>query len=261
MPVALAGADQLPRLRLYLAVARWSLVAAVLGTAVFAVVELFRGDGLSHEQLTALAHGAGGAAPILFVGMFALLGSLVLPTTMLTIVGAAVFGEFGGFFYSLLGGFLAAMIGFHAARIVGRELVSRWVDRRAGNLAALDARLADDGFRTALVMRLLYLPNGLINVVCGISAIKGRDYALATLLGLTPMVFAVSFVTDGALDALLAGDLSPLLEPRTLLAALVFLVCVAVPLVGTVRARRMRRRGELSAGGGDRADTVEEESS
>jgi uncharacterized membrane protein YdjX (TVP38/TMEM64 family) len=219
---------------------RWAVALSVVGAAVWAVFELTRGERLTEQQLHAWVSGFGAWGPVVFLLAFALLGSLIIPTTALTVLGAALFDSFGGFAYSLLGGLGAAMLGFSAARTLGRRSVMRFIARRGGRMAALDAHLGTRGFATAVFVRLLYLPNGLINVVSGVSAIPAHIYALATLVGMTPMVFAVAFMAGGAREALLAGDMGALLDPEVLLSALLFVICISIPIVYSMRQRRRR---------------------
>jgi len=235
-----------PRLRRLLVALRWTVVLCALIGSVIVVVEVVVGNRFSEEDIERMVRQTGATGPIAFVVFFALTGSLLIPTTVLAVVGATLFGRLPGFAFSMAGAFLAAMIGFTAARTLGREFVSRWLGKRAGALARLDERLEKRGFMTALVMRLLYIPNGLINLACGVSGMRATHYALATLCGLTPMVFAVVFVTDGAKAAILDGDWSALLEPETIAAMVLFFVCIATPLTTGLVRRRVRARELLS---------------
>jgi uncharacterized membrane protein YdjX (TVP38/TMEM64 family) len=219
---------------------RVALTTAVLASAVFSIIELTSGDGLTEEDLRVWVKGFGAWGPAAFLLAFATFGSLLVPTTALTVVGATLFGSLAGFVYSLVGAFCAAMLGFSAARTLGRKAVTRLLERRGGTMADLDARLAEHGFSTAFFMRLLYLPNGLINIACGVSAIPSQVYALATLLGLTPIIFAVAFITGGARRALLAGDMRALLQPEVLLSVALFGACISIPLVHMMVKNRRR---------------------
>jgi uncharacterized membrane protein YdjX (TVP38/TMEM64 family) len=226
-----------------LSVVRWILVVGVLAVAAFLAVRFSEGNRLTEEDIHHFVSSYGVAAPLVFIVLFAVTGSLLVPTTVLTIVGATLFGPHWGFFYSVVGAFLAAMLGFMVARTLGRRFVSRWLERAPGRLARLDRRLEKHGFTTALFMRLLYLPNGLINLVCGVSAIPVAVYAGGTILGIIPMAFAVTYMAAGISQALLTGDWSALERPETILGGGLFVCCLTVPwLISRIRKRQQGRR-------------------
>lgn len=238
---------------------QWGIVLVVVVGALIVIVQMLLGKRVSAEGVEGWVAGFGTAAPIAFIVIFTLIGSLLIPTTLLTIVAATLFGRSAGFGYSMTGAFCAAMLGFFAARRLGREAVSRWIGKRTGPLAKLDKRLETRGFSTALLMRLLYIPNGLINIVCGLSRIRAASYALATAVGLLPMVFAVTFVTAGAKVALLSGDWSALLETETILAVALFLACLTVPFISGAVHHRLSARKLLSAPYAEIEEVFEEE--
>ena len=222
---------------------RWPLLLCALVCGIVVFVEVILGNRFNESELEVAVRRLGATGPAAFIVLFSLTGSLFIPTTLLAVLGATLFGPGPGFFYSLSGAFIAAILGFFVARTLGRDAVARWLGRRAGTLAGIDQHLQVRGFSTALIMRLIFIPNGLINVVCGLSGMRIIDYALATLLGLTPILFAVVFVTDGAKLAIFEGEWSALLEPSSLVAIGLFIVCVASPLVaGLVRSRVRTRR-------------------
>jgi uncharacterized membrane protein YdjX (TVP38/TMEM64 family) len=234
------------RLQRALWLGRWAAVLGVVVGGLIALSELAVKRNFDEAQIHEFVAQFGPAAPIVYVVVFALAGSLIVPTTVLAVVGATFFGSGFGFLYAMLGSFTAAMLGFTAARTLGRRSVATWLARHEGTIARFDRRLESRGFTTALFMRLLYLPNGLINVVCGVSSIRGAVYASATALGLLPMMFAVTFMTEGAKQALLGGDWRALFRPETLLSAALFLVCLSAPFILGVVHRRLKTRSLLS---------------
>jgi len=235
------------KLKRALSLLRWAAVILTTIAAVALFIEMVIGQRMTEEDIQQFVKGAGIYAPILFVAVFAVAGSLVVPTTILAIVGATLFGRGLGCTYSMIGAELAALLGFMVARTLGRQSVERWIGRQPGKLARIDKRLAERGFSTAVIMRLVYLPNGLINVVCGVSGMPAVTYGFATAIGLFPIVFAVTFLTAGAKAAILGGDWSALLEPETVFAIVLFVVCVTGPIAVGALKRRVRTRGLLRA--------------
>lgn len=214
---------------------------------MWSVIEITVRGSVTEEELKAWIEGFGATAPVVFIVLFALAGSLLIPTTLLTMTGALLFGPLVGFSYSMLGAFLAGLLGFSIARLLGAKAVARWLDQSKGRMANLDRRLEEHGFTTALYMRLLYIPNTLINLVCGVSSMRLSAYAAGTLLGLVPWAYAVTFVTSSVKDAVLSRDWSVLGEADTVFAVVLFVICFAIPFI---HKAVVRRSVAGSAGGG-----------
>ena len=227
-------------------IVKWILVISTVLGAITLIVQFLLGNSLTEEDIERTVERFGFYGPLVFIAVFAFAGSLIVPTTVLAVIGAALFGDIHGFLYSMAGAQIGAMLGFLAARTLGRNAVEGWIGKHSGRVAQLDKRLVEHGFTTAIVVRLIYLPNGLINIVCGISGIRARTYSVATFLGLLPVVFAVVFVAASAKEAFFHRDLSIFWEPKTVFAFVLYVGSISVPLVAAVvrRKRRLRREGE-----------------
>lgn len=68
----------------------------------------------------------GSAAPLLFIGLYALATVLFLPGLVLTLASGALFGPVGGTLYSLTGATFGAGLAF----LVARYLASDWIQAR-----------------------------------------------------------------------------------------------------------------------------------
>jgi uncharacterized membrane protein YdjX (TVP38/TMEM64 family) len=172
-----------------------------------------------------------GWAPAVFVACYAASTALALPGSLLTIAGGAVFGFWWGAVLNTLGANLGANAAFLLGRALGRDGVKRLAGRRLG---ALDRATAEHGFTGLLVLRLIPLvPFNALNVGSGLTAVRWRDYALATTLGILPGTLVYSFFAD----ALVQGSTSASAEARAKLwiAAGLFLLLALIPLL----ARRL----------------------
>ena len=209
------------------------LLVTILVTAVLVVRASSLGDeigarefveGMERVRETAWA-------PLAFVACYTVATALALPGSLLTIAGGAVFGFWGGAALNTLGANLGANAAFAIARGLGRE----GVERLAGNrLRGLDRATERHGFTGLLVLRLVPLvPFNALNVGSGLTAIRWRDYALATALGILPGTLVYTFFAD----ALVQGSTAASAEARAKLwiAAGLFLLLSLVPLV----ARRL----------------------
>ena len=150
------------------------------------------------------------------------LGSLVLfPITIMITLTAAAMGPALGFAYALAGSALAAAATFLLGRLLGRERIRRLAGRR---VAAVSARLGRHGVLAVALIRLVPIaPFTVVNMVCGVSEIRLRDFVLGSALGLAP---GITFAT-------LFGDrLGAWLRSPSWAGLLVLLLCLALLLGG-----------------------------
>lgn len=173
------------------------------------------------------------AAP-LFVAAYAVGAALALPGSVLTIAGGAIFGFRLGLLLNWIGATIGATLAFLIARALGQEAVRRLLGDRAAHVE----RLADShGFRTVLRLRLIpVVPFNMLNYAAGLAGVPLRDYVVATMLGLIPVVAVYTWFAD----ALVAGAggarhgvLVRLLIAGGLLVLLSFVPAITRRLAGT----------------------------
>jgi uncharacterized membrane protein YdjX (TVP38/TMEM64 family) len=141
------------------------------------------------------------AAPLLFVLLYAAAAALALPGSVLTLAGGAVFGLWLGFGLNLIAATIGATLAFLLARALGRDFVSQRLGDRA---ASLDKSVAEHGFRTIFMLRLIPLvPYNALNYGAGLTAVRLAPYVAASALGMIPGTFAYTYFAD----AILAGSL------------------------------------------------------
>lgn len=122
--------------------------------------------------------------PLLVIGAYVVGGLLMVPVMLLIAVTGIVFGWWPGAPYALAGTLCAAAAGYGVGAALGRDIVRRLLGAR---LNRLSRRVARRGTLAMIVIRLLPLaPFGVINLACGASHIRLRDYLLGTLIGTTP---------------------------------------------------------------------------
>ena len=76
---------------------------------------------ISAEGLSGFIEGAGIWAPIAYIAFYAVGICLFLPGTLLTGIGAAIFGPYKGFLYVWAGAMLGASAAFWIGRTLGRD--------------------------------------------------------------------------------------------------------------------------------------------
>ncbi|MBL0889053.1 MAG: DUF547 domain-containing protein [Gemmatimonadaceae bacterium] len=138
------------------------------------------------------------AAPA-FVAAYAIIATVGLPATPLTLMGGALFGPWLGTLFNWLGASLGATGAFLLARALGRDAVRKLLGSRAGSL---DALAGDHAFGSLLRLRLLPLiPFNGLNFGAGLAGVRPGTYVLATALGIIPGTAIYTYFAD----ALLAG--------------------------------------------------------
>jgi uncharacterized membrane protein YdjX (TVP38/TMEM64 family) len=125
-------------------------------------------------------------APIVFVVLYVASCVAVLPASVLTLGGGAVFGVLKG---AILVN-IAATLGATAAFLVGRYVARDWVTRRFGHhptFAAIDRAVAEEGWKIVFLTRLAPMfPFFLMNYVYSLTRVRFSHYLLATWLGIIP---------------------------------------------------------------------------
>ncbi|MBP3038762.1 TVP38/TMEM64 family protein [Bacillaceae bacterium Marseille-Q3522] len=118
---------------------------------------------------------------------------LLFPATPLTLFGGYTFGAFRGTILDIIGAGSGACLAFFLSRYLGRETVVSWLKNK--KVAKLDSYLGNNGFLAVLYLRIIpFLPFDSVNYGMGITAVKARDYVIATYLGIIPGAFTLNFL-------------------------------------------------------------------
>ncbi|MGW6928703.1 TVP38/TMEM64 family protein [Lentzea sp. NPDC054927] len=170
-------------------------------------------------RLRELVDQAGAAAPALFVAVCAFGTAVFFPKPVLATAAGLLFGVGWGSALAIAGFTAGALIAFGIARGLGRDAIKGWLGERLHTLEQVFARR---GVEATLVIRLLpIVPFTLANYGAGVTAVRGRDFALGTALGLVPST---------VLAAVLGDALSDLGSPRSVVALSIWTVLAAVGL-------------------------------
>ncbi|MFD5827015.1 TVP38/TMEM64 family protein [Lentzea sp. NPDC060358] len=194
---------------------RPGLIVLVLLVVAFAVlaqlVDLPDGSGLR-----SVVDRAGPAAPVLFLAVCAIGTAVFLPKPVLGTAAGLLFGVGWGSALAVAGFTAGALIAFAVARRLGRDTVQGWLGER---LEVVERLFTRRGVEATLVLRLLpVVPFTLSNFAAGVTAVRARDFALGTALGLVPST---------VLAAVLGDALDDLGSPRSLVALAIWGVLAA----------------------------------
>jgi uncharacterized membrane protein YdjX (TVP38/TMEM64 family) len=165
------------------------------------------GRSLAPRLLDLVAHiqGVGPAAPVAFILIYAFAVVALIPASLLTIAGGAVFGLFRGVIYSLIG----ATLGSTGAFLIGRYAARRLVARRLAAMprfVAIERAVSARGRRIVLLLRLSpVMPFNFLNYALGLTTISVWDFMFASL-GTVPGAFVYTYAGKVTGEALaLAG--------------------------------------------------------
>ena len=223
-----------------LSLRRGLLLAFLLTALIAAAVGLPVQAWLAETLIWAGQHPHGARA--LFIVVYVAAAVLVVPGSILTLGAGFLFGLPLGIALVSIG----SVLGAAAAFLVGRFFARAWVRERIADLPrfrALDLATHHDGFMIVFLARLSPLfPYNLLNYGLGLTAVRFRDYFLATWIGMLPATVLFVYVGSLAknLTALLHGDIDAGWATRVLL-VIGFVATVALTVLITRRATRTLR--------------------
>ena len=144
------------------------------------------------------------SAASIFLLSYVLTAALSLPQgALLTVTGGLLFGTVLGFILTIIG----ATTGASILLVVLRTAFGATLGRQRRRIPEkLQARLARDGFSYLLALRLVPLfPFWLVNLAAAVAGIRLVVFVPATLLGIAPVSFAMSWIGAGINDVLTEG--------------------------------------------------------
>jgi len=136
--------------------------------------------------------------PVILAVVYIIACVLLLPGSVLTLGGGAAFGLGVGYLAVTVGSVLGACLAFAVGRTAGRGWV---LEKVRGNkrFKAIDEAVGRQGFKIVFLTRLSPLfPFNLQNYAYGVTGVRFRDYALASLLGMIPGTFMYVYLGSAA---------------------------------------------------------------
>ncbi len=176
--------------------------------------------------------------PVVFIAGYVVAVVAFVPGSVLTLATGTIFGIQAGTAYV----FVAATLGSCGAFMVARYAARGWVESRlAGNarFAAIDAAVGKQGLKIVTLLRLSpVFPFTLLNYALGLTGVRFRDYALASV-GMLPGTLL--YVYSGAIAGDAASAAGGVATADTSEWA-VRIVGLAATLVVTILVTRVARR-------------------
>ena len=180
---------------------KWLFGGLLLGAISLA---LYYRDQFQFELIENWVVSAGIAAPLIFILVYALAAVLLLPGTVFTLAGGALFGPLWGTLYNLAGATLGATFAF----LVARYLAADWAQAKSGKrLNQLVQGVEAEGWRFVAFVRLVPLfPYNLVNYAFGLTRIQLLHYSLATFVFMVPAVYAFTYLGYAGKEAISGGE-------------------------------------------------------
>jgi len=183
------------------------LVAAAAFLAGFAIASYFFPVVPALQRVFIWAGGLGPVGALL-LALFLGIGSLVfLPASPFIIAGSAAFGFPLGVAAALIGVALGAAGGFCLSRWFLRKDVAAHFTKNM-TFRAIDMAIEKEGWKIVILLRLCPIPFGLANYLYGLTAVRFRDYIVATMIGSLPSLLLfcqLGAAGKAGLDAIASG--------------------------------------------------------
>ncbi len=183
------------------------------------------------EETARLLRELGAWGYVLYVVSFALLAPFFVPGAAFVIPAAMIWPRWLALALSLVGAAGAGSVGFAFARFLAQDWVAARIPTR---LRRWDDALALRPVRTVATIRLLFMFFPPSHWALGISGVRYGPFVLGTVLGLTPLVVALTW---------LGGEMMDWMQEQS--AERLWWIAggiVAIALVYRVLARRRDRR-------------------
>jgi uncharacterized membrane protein YdjX (TVP38/TMEM64 family) len=190
---------------------------------------------LTAETLGNLLDKAGIWAPVAFILVYAVGVCLFVPGTLITAIGAAIFGPYLGFLYVWVGAMIGASTAFFIGRSLGRDFAASLIGDR---LRKYDEGIERNGFATVLYLRLVYFPFTSMNFGMGLTKVHFRDYLFGTGLGIIVGTFIFTFFVGTVKQVWVSGDWGDLLSFKVFFSVALFIFSFFIPkLIRRLRAQ------------------------
>jgi uncharacterized membrane protein YdjX (TVP38/TMEM64 family) len=181
---------------------------------------------LKAEALEALLESAGPWAPVAFILIYTIGVCLFVPGTLLTGLGAAIFGAYWGFIYVWVGAMLGATAAFWIGRTLGRDFAASLIGNR---LKKYDDAVERNGFATVLYLRLVYFPFTPMNFGMGLTKVRFADYLFGTGLGIVVGTFIFTFFIGTIKDVWSSGNWAELISFKVFFSIGLFIFSFFIP--------------------------------
>lgn len=151
------------------------------------------GKLLDPDRLVSALESLGAMGPLVFVGLMTLAVVVSpIPSLPLDIAAGIAFGPFWGMVYAVIGAEIGAIVSFLIARALGKDVLGRLLKT---NVTFCEK--CSDHHLMGLIVVARLLPIFSFDIVsygAGLTRMSLRVFAIATLLGMIPPTFALTYL-------------------------------------------------------------------
>ncbi len=183
---------------------------------------------LTADALGRFLEAVGFWAPLVFMLIYTVGVCLFLPGTLLTGLGAAIFGAYWGFVYVWFGAMAGAAAAFWIGRTLGREFAASLIGNK---LQKYDDAIERNGFATVLYLRLVYFPFTPMNFGMGLTKVRFLDYFLGTGLGIIVGTFIFTFFIGTLKEVWVSGNWGKLISFKVFFSITLFIFSFFIPKI------------------------------
>lgn len=185
-------------------------------------------NALKAASLGRFLEAAGIWAPLVFILIYTIGVCLLVPGTLLTALGAAIFGAYRGFLFAWIGALAGASAAFFIGRTLGRDLAASLIGSR---LKKYDDAIERNGFATVLYLRLVYFPFTPLNFGMGLTKVRFWDYFFGTGLGILVGTFIFTFFIGTLKNIWASGDWGRLISVKVFFSIALFIFSFFIPSI------------------------------
>ena len=183
---------------------------------------------LTADALGGFLEGAGLWAPVVYMMIYTVGVCLFVPGTLLTGLGAAIFGAYWGFLYVWVGAMMGAGGAFFIGRTLGRDFAASLIGDK---LKKYDDAIERNGFATVLYLRLVYFPFTPMNFGMGLTKVRFWDYIAGTGLGIIVGTFIFTFFIGTLKDVWASGNWGELISFKVFFSIGLFIFSFFIPKI------------------------------
>lgn len=185
-------------------------------------------ETLTAAKLGAFLQSAGVWAPVAYILIYAVGVCLFIPGTLLTGLGAAIFGPYWGFVWVWIGAMIGSAGAFVIGRTLGREFAASLIGDR---LKKYDEAIERNGFATVLYLRLVYFPFTPMNFGMGLTRVRFGHYLAGTGLGIIVGIFVFTFFIGTMKEVWVSGDWGRLISFKVFFSIGLFIFSFFIPVL------------------------------
>ena len=205
-----------------------SILAAFIIVAVYIIRFTPVKESLTQEALSRFLEAAEFWAPLAFILVYTVGICLFVPGTLLTALGAAIFGAYWGFVYVWIGAMAGATAAFWIGRTLGREFAANVI---GGRLKKYDDAIGKNGFATVLYLRLVYFPFTAMDFGMGLTKVRFWDYFFGTALGIIVGTFIFTFFVGTLKEVWASGNWGDLFSSKVFFSVGLFIFSLFIPKI------------------------------